>query len=206
MSEIIHGRNLIIKLDGKAIAAAKSCDIQIQTDMIEVSSPTAGRYRKYIAGRTDWSVNTSHLVVSPLADLQMTGKEYDLTFMVRNAEPLPFDGFVSGVIILLQPTIEYTAILYDQAVNRFVALVDNGLQQRYYQSWLGGDDYIQPTHGNVYEYNDIYYRWENGELVEVSSSEVGLTGTAICQTAKIVGTVGSLANGSFAFQGVGPLE
>lgn len=206
MSEIIHGRNLIIKLDGKAIAAAKSCDIQIQTDMIEVSSPTAGRYRKYIAGRTDWSVNTSHLVVSPLADLQMTGKEYDLTFMVRDAAAMPFDGFVSGVTIRQQSTVAHDAIVYDQAVNRFVARVDEGLQQLYYYSWLGGDDYFQPTTGNVYEYDDTYYRWENGELAEVSSSEVGLTGIAICKTAKIVGSVSNLANGSFAFQGSGPLE
>lgn len=206
MSELIHGRNLIIKLDGKAIAAAKSCDIQIQTDMIEVSSPTAGRYRKYIAGRTDWSVNTSHLVVSPLADLQMTGKEYDLTFMVRDAEALPFDGFVSGVTIRQQSTIEHDAIVYDQAVNRFAARVDEGLQQLYYYSWLGGDDYFQPVTGTIYEHDGTYYRWENDELAEVSSSEVGLTGTAICKTAKIVGTVGNLANGSFAFQGSGPLE
>ena len=206
MSEFIHGRNLIIKLDGKAIAAAKSCDIQIQTDMIEVSSPTAGNYRKYIAGRTDWSVNTSHLVVSPLADLQMVGNEYDLTFMVRDAEALPFDGFVSGVTIRQQSTIAYDAIVYDQAVNRFVARVDDGLQQLYYYSWLNGNDYFQPTTGNIYEYDGTYYRWEGSELAEVSSSEVSLTGIATCKTAKIVGSVSNLANGSFVFQGSGPLE
>ena len=28
---------------GTAIAAAKSCDIQVQTDLLEVSSPTTGK-------------------------------------------------------------------------------------------------------------------------------------------------------------------
>lgn len=34
---IIHGKDIIIMAGGTAIAAAKSCDIQVQTDLLEVS-------------------------------------------------------------------------------------------------------------------------------------------------------------------------
>lgn len=36
-------------------------------------------------------------------------------------------------------------------------------------------------------------------------ASAGLTGTAIVRTCKITNTLGNLANGSFAFQGTGPL-
>lgn len=53
---IIHGRNLIVSIDGRAIAAARSCDVVVSSDTIETSSPTSGLWRDYIAGHKGWSV------------------------------------------------------------------------------------------------------------------------------------------------------
>lgn len=61
---ILHGRNLIIKAGGVAIAAARSCDITITTDEIETASPSDGQWKHVIAGRKSWSVNVSFLVPS----------------------------------------------------------------------------------------------------------------------------------------------
>ena len=44
------------------LAAAKSCDISVKADTVEVSSATDGDWRHFLAGRKDWSVTTNHLL------------------------------------------------------------------------------------------------------------------------------------------------
>ena len=72
---ILHGRNLIVKADGVAIAAARSCDITIAVDDIETSSPSDGQWKHVIAGRKSWSVNVNFLVPSGTfpTEVQMVG-------------------------------------------------------------------------------------------------------------------------------------
>ena len=62
MSNIVHGRNLIIFIDDVAIAANKSCSISIEGEAIEIASMTSAQWREFIAGRKSWSISTSHLV------------------------------------------------------------------------------------------------------------------------------------------------
>lgn len=59
---VIHGRKIIVKVGGTAIAGAKSCEISIDGDQIEVASPTTGTWRDFIAGRKEWSVTCGHLI------------------------------------------------------------------------------------------------------------------------------------------------
>lgn len=61
---VIHGRDLIVTANGMAIAAAKSCELQVSCDDIEISSPTSGQWREFIADRKEWAVTTNHLVVN----------------------------------------------------------------------------------------------------------------------------------------------
>ena len=60
--EVIHGRKLIIKANGTAIAGAKSCDIAINGEEIEIASATQNTWREFINGREDWTVTCGHLV------------------------------------------------------------------------------------------------------------------------------------------------
>jgi predicted secreted protein len=59
---VIHGRKIIVKVGGTAIAGAKSCEISIKGDQIETASPTTGEWRDFIAGRKEWSVTCGHLI------------------------------------------------------------------------------------------------------------------------------------------------
>ena len=68
---ILHGRNLIIKTGGVAIAAAKSASIKVNAETIPVSSPMDGQWKHSIVGRKSWSVSTSHLIA---LDTQPTHK------------------------------------------------------------------------------------------------------------------------------------
>jgi hypothetical protein len=44
------------------IAAARSCEINIDGDQLEVSSPNDGKWRNYIAGRNGWSISVGYLM------------------------------------------------------------------------------------------------------------------------------------------------
>lgn len=59
---VIHGRNLIIRVGGTAIAGAKSCEINVDGEQIETASPSTGTWRTFLAGRKEWSVSCGFLI------------------------------------------------------------------------------------------------------------------------------------------------
>lgn len=80
ITDMIHGNNLVIYMDGQAIAAAKSCDISLSADTIETASPTNGDYRSFIAGRKKWEVGVSYLVTASYSYIPLkVGDEVTLT-------------------------------------------------------------------------------------------------------------------------------
>ena len=60
---VLHGSNLIISVGGKVLAGSKSCEVNVECDDIEVSSPVSGSWKEFIAGRKEWSLSTSQLLV-----------------------------------------------------------------------------------------------------------------------------------------------
>lgn len=91
---IVKGKNLIVKIADTVIACARSCELSIEAETIEVSNPKSGIWRRYIAGRKSWSVSISSLVaINTGVDepenmrqaLNMVGTEALLTFQMVNA-------------------------------------------------------------------------------------------------------------------------
>lgn len=76
---VIHGRNLIIKMGGTAIAGAKSCEINIQGDDIEIASASQGSWREFIAGRKEWSVSCGHLIPASGTPLKTNAQRVNST-------------------------------------------------------------------------------------------------------------------------------
>lgn len=204
---MLHGRNLIIKIDGTAIAGARSCDITRQCDTIEVSSPLSGKDRSFIPGRTDWQVSTSHLVTTPMADIMQVGSVVELSMEMPDTDARAFLGFVTNVTVrtssLANPSGRAT-INFDNGRNIFV-IYDGGY---YYRTWRSSDAdyYITPNVGDLFVNGTDYYEWDGTTLAQVTSPTSLLTGSAICKQCKISGAIGSLAKGSFVWQGSGPLE
>lgn len=64
MKNIINGKNIIICLNGEAVAAAKSCEISVDTDLEEVASSNSANAKDYRVGRYGWSVSVSSLVAN----------------------------------------------------------------------------------------------------------------------------------------------
>lgn len=83
----INGNNVLIYRNGTAIAGTITNEIQTGADLIEISSPTSGQWKEYIAGRKSWSVNVSYLILANngVRDLLNVGNSYTLKIRGRNA-------------------------------------------------------------------------------------------------------------------------
>ena len=90
--QIVNGKNLVIKsqipVPGEGLVplvyAAKSCQIVINTTLIETSSPTSGQYSEYRAGRKDWKINIAHLILDEVEYIPMVGETYDILVMISS--------------------------------------------------------------------------------------------------------------------------
>ena len=83
---MIHGRNLIVALDGVAVAAAKTCSLDMDQSFLEACSPVSGRTHTKIPTTYNWGVSVDGLVTnnsSPTVSLQdrlIAGTKCLLTF------------------------------------------------------------------------------------------------------------------------------
>jgi len=81
---IIHGRNLIVKWNGTAIAGSRSCEVDVQCEAIEVSSPTQGVWSDSIAGKKRWTATCGQLVTEVENNIDMVGERVTLRFGTRD--------------------------------------------------------------------------------------------------------------------------
>ena len=96
---ILKGQNVILKMGGVAIAAAKSCSVDVDVDMIKVSSPTDGAWEHSIAGRKSWKASCSHLVTQISDSVAMVGQSVTLLF-----QPVDDSGTALSNVSALQGT------------------------------------------------------------------------------------------------------
>ena len=202
---ILHGRNLIIKVGGVAIAAAKSCDISVKAKEIPVSAPSGGQWEHSVIGRKSWTVSTNQLVKGLVSNFSMVGTTVSLEVSINGDidEGKAFDGFVDNEPIQQQ---SYSgtpnAIYWDKTRKKFLAMVQESpfVLPKYYINWSDGDAYISPSSGDMFTYDSQNYVYLNGDLHTEK-----LRGNANVVTWRVAGTVGNLAQGSFQFNGNGEL-
>lgn len=83
----ILGNNVLIFRNGIAIAGTVTNDIQAGVDIIPIGSPTSGDWKENIAGRKDWSINVSYLVLAydGIREVLNVGSTYTLKFRGRSS-------------------------------------------------------------------------------------------------------------------------
>lgn len=59
---ILHGKDLIVSIDGNANMASKSCTLNVSAKSIVKTSPTSGDWEEVLSGKKSWSLTTNHLV------------------------------------------------------------------------------------------------------------------------------------------------
>lgn len=199
---IIHGKDIIIKADGEAIAAAKSCELDISAEVIKTASPTDGQWQHGIAGRKSWRATCSHLVTDILDPAQMVGVDVTLSINIANI------GLPIRYFLLTSPTIEQQSavsvdyVVWDNQAKRFLGC-KGVLNSKYYVNWLDKEIYTEAPIGSKFCLtltNETYTLTAGGLVADK------LSGTAIVKEWKLTAARGNLAQGSFRFEGVGPLE
>ena len=200
---IIHGKDIIIKADGEVIAAATSCELDVSADIIKTASPTDGQWQHGIAGRKSWRASCSHLVTDILDPVQMVGAAVTLQVCMVNIG-LPIRYYLTA-----SPTVEQLSalsvdfVVWDDQAKRFLGCKDNIFNRKYYINWLNKEIYTEAPIGSK------FCLTSTGETYTLTASglvEDKLAGPAIVKEWKLTASRGNLAQGSFRFEGVGPLE
>jgi hypothetical protein len=60
---IYKGSDLIVT-NGSFLAASKSCSVDVDVDIIKVSSPTDGAWEHHVTGLKSWRITTNHLLLN----------------------------------------------------------------------------------------------------------------------------------------------
>lgn len=97
--EVIHGRNLIIRVDGTAIAGAKSCEINVDGEQIETASPSKGTWRTFLAGRKEWSVSCGFLIPASGTPLKSEAAMVNTTVTLTVQSGLSGDTLTGSAIV-----------------------------------------------------------------------------------------------------------
>ena len=97
-----NGNNILVYSGSTLIGCTKSNEIKTNAELIEISSPSIGSWRKYITGRKEWSLSVGYLVVdnsslgisggSGLKDLLQVGNSFTLKIQKRGASTADLSG------------------------------------------------------------------------------------------------------------------
>lgn len=77
---ILHGRNINVKVNGTIIAKAKSCQLNVQCDITEISSATTGTWKQFLAGRKEWDIDVTTFVDVVKTGFDLVGQTVTIEF------------------------------------------------------------------------------------------------------------------------------
>ena len=87
---VVQGRDIFIYAGASGtspvVAGAKSCTITMQCDLEEIASATNQNSKEFAAGRTEWEISVSHLVIASAEyeGLIQVGTKLQLSVVVNN--------------------------------------------------------------------------------------------------------------------------
>ena len=83
--DMLNGKDILISTDGNVIASTnvQSHEIDIDTDVINVATPTGGGWKGSDAGISSWGFNTTFLVTRVKDVVSLAGKKFDITIINR---------------------------------------------------------------------------------------------------------------------------
>ena len=64
-----NGNDILVYMNGLPVAGARSAEVRVDGELVEVAAATQGDWREFMAGRKEWDVQVSHLVLAN-ADIQ----------------------------------------------------------------------------------------------------------------------------------------
>ena len=90
---ILHGKDLIVSIDGNSMLASKSCTLKVSAKSITKTSPTSGQWEEVLTGKKSWSLSTDHLVKpATVQTVSLTGAAEKFYFQNSKANGLALRG------------------------------------------------------------------------------------------------------------------
>lgn len=118
----VLGNNIIVYMNGQAIAGTKSDEIQVDSDTIEIASETDQDWVHVLAGRKSWSLNVGWLVLANLDVRKVLLAGSVVTIKIKGRGDTDANGLQGSAIIR---TCKITATRGNLAQGSF-AFVGNG--------------------------------------------------------------------------------
>ena len=118
----VLGNNVIVYMNGTAIAGTKSDELQVDCDTISVASATDQDWEHIIAGRKKWSLNVGWLVLANTDVRKVLLAGSSVTIKIKGRGAADSSG-VTGAAIL--KTCKISAVRGNLATGSF-AFVGNG--------------------------------------------------------------------------------
>ena len=118
----VLGNNIIVFMNGTAIAGTKSDEIQVESDTIEVASETDQDWVHRIAGRKSWSLNVGWLVLANQDVRKVLLAGSVVTIKIKGRGESDSNGVMGSAIL---KTVKVTAVRGNLANGSF-AFVGNG--------------------------------------------------------------------------------
>lgn len=118
----VLGNNIIVYMNGSAIAGTKSDEIQVDSDTIEIASAADQEWVHVLAGRKSWSLNVGWLVLAnqDVRKVLLAGSVVTIKIKARGESD---SSGLQGAAIL--KTVKITAVRGNLANGSF-AFVGNG--------------------------------------------------------------------------------
>ena len=118
----VLGNNIIVFMNGQAIAGTKSDELQVDSETIEIASATDQAWTHYISGRKSWSLTVGWLVLANQDVRKVLLVGSSVTIKIKGRGDTDANG-LSGSAIISKAKI--TAIRGNLATGSF-AFVGNG--------------------------------------------------------------------------------
>ena len=118
----VLGNNIIVYMNGQAIAGTKSDEIQVDSDSIEIASATDQAWTHYLAGRKSWSLNVGWLVLANQDVRKVLLAGSSVTIKIKGRGESDSSGLQGAAIL---KTVKITATRGNLAQGSF-AFVGNG--------------------------------------------------------------------------------
>ena len=118
----VLGNNIIVYMNGQAIAGTKSDEIQVDNETIEIASATDQDWTHYISGRKSWSLNVGWLVLANQDVRKVLLAGSVVTVKIKGRGESDSSGLQGAAIL---KTVKITAVRGNLANGSF-AFVGNG--------------------------------------------------------------------------------
>lgn len=94
-----NGNDILVYMNGVAIASARSAEVRVDGELLEVASPTQGDWREFLAGRKEWDVQVGYLVVANADLAKLIQVNQKVTLIINGRTATAANGLIGSAFI-----------------------------------------------------------------------------------------------------------